>query len=448
MNIALVAPRMSLRPMDSEFKRRMAPSLALLTVAALTPPEHTVRLEDDNVRPVRCDGPADLVGITVNVDTSARAYAIADAFRSRGVPVVLGGIHASANPDEALRHADAVCIGEAEGVWPAIVADAERRQLRRTYRNASPADGNLTPLPRWDLLDPAHYLITNMVYATRGCPFRCDFCYNSADYVHHSHRPRPIPAVIDEIRKLETRQVMFVDDNLLGDPEWTRAFVGALKPLGLAWHAAVSANILQHPDLLDGMREAGCKSLFIGFESINEGSLRRARKRQNKTGDYDRLIAGIHARGMMVNASLVFGFDQDGPDVFDRTTSWLIDNRVETMTAHILTPYPGTQRYASLLKEGRITDFDWSHYNTSTVVFQPRGMSADELRDGYLRAYDRFYSLASIWRRLPGNPGSRLPYLLFNLGYRKFGKVTSLFAGSGGMRAVHRIARRLAYSIE
>jgi radical SAM superfamily enzyme YgiQ (UPF0313 family) len=438
---------MTLRPMDSEFKRVLSPSLSLLVVAALTPAEHSVEIADENTGRLRLDDRPGLVGINVNVDTSTRAYAIARQYRRRGVPVILGGIHASANPEEALCHADAVCIGEAESLWEPILQDVARNRLRGRYQPTRPTDLSRTPLPRRDLIANQRYLYTNIVSTGRGCPFRCDFCYNSNRYMQ-DHRNRPIPRVLEEIRTLGTRQVMFIDDNFIGCIAWTRRFLEAIRPLRLTWHAAVSANLVRHPDLLDQMAETGCRSLFIGFESINDHSVRSVHKVQNRVAEYETLIREIHRRGIMVNASLVFGLDEDREDVFDKTLAWLIRNRVETMTAHILTPYPGTRLFARLQAEGRITDLDWRHYNTSEVVFQPRHMSAAQLRAGYLRLYQEFYSIENIYRRMPLRLKSRLPYLLFNLGYRKYGKAAAwLVHRIGLMNLYGRVARHLSYGI-
>lgn len=448
MKIKLISPLMGLRPMDSEYKRVLSPSLALLVLAGLTPAEHEVVLADENAGPLRLDDQPDLVGIAVNVNTSPRAYELADHYRRRGIPVVLGGIHPGAMPEEAMEHADAICIGEAENVWADILRDAARGQLQQHYRSARPADLARTPFPRWDLLDTSKYLYTCIVCASRGCPFSCEFCYNSCAYVQHGYRTRPVSQVMAEIGRLGTRQVMFIDDNLIGDPEWTGQLLQAMQPLRLIWHAAVSANLVHHPGLMDLMQASGCRSLFIGFESINQDSLRLARKTQNKILQYEQLIAALHTRGIMVNASLAFGFDHDRPDVFDRTLAWLIANKVETMTGHILTPYPGTRLYRRLEQEGRITDRDLSHYDTAHVVFRPRHMSREELLQGYLGIYRRFYSWSGIWRRLPARAPNRLPFLLFNLGYRKFGKFTSRLARLGLMHRIGMLARRLAYGID
>ncbi len=448
MKITLISPRMTLRPMDSEFKRRMSPALSLLTLAALTPDEHTVVIEDENVRALTRNGSPDLVGITVNVDTSARAYAIAREYRRRRVPVVLGGIHPSANPQEAIHHADAVCIGEAETLWRRILDDAQKRRLERFYSDPVPADPASIPIPRRELIRASDYLYTNILCTSRGCPFRCEFCYNSSEYARKPYRNRPVENVIREIESLGLRQVMFIDDNFIGCPDGAFQLVRAIEPLRLVWHAAVSTNIIHHPALLDAMRRSGCRSLFIGFESINAECLHGVNKVQNRIDQYDRLIAMLHEREIMVNASMVFGMDEDTPAVFDNTLEWLIRNRVETVTAHILTPYPGTKLYQRFRSEGRIIDTDPSHYNTSHVVFRPRGMSAEELYDGYIRFYREFYSFRNIVRRMPEAPRLHIPYLLFNLGYRKFGRFTSLAAHIGLLNRMGQLARRLCYGME
>ncbi|KGK81036.1 radical SAM protein [Desulfosporosinus sp. HMP52] len=431
MKIKLIQPKMSLRPMDSEFKRLMSPSLSLLVLAALTPKEHSIIIEDENANLLNLEDSPDLVGITVNIDTSNRGYQIAEYYRKKKVPVILGGIHVSANPEEALQFADSVCIGEAENVWLDILSDVSLGQLKPKYYSTKIADPSKIPIPRWSLTPSGKYLYTNIIVASRGCPFN-----------------RPIANVLEEIKQLKTKHVMFIDDNLIGDIGWTRAFLEEIKPLGLKWNAAVSANILNHLDVLDQMQESGCQSLFIGFESINEQSIRSVQKFQNKRENYERLIHELHKRGIMVNASLVFGFDHDSPQVFQNTLDWLVKNKVETMTAHILTPYPGTILYERFFSEGRIVDFDLSHYNTANVVFSPKQMSQKELLEGYLWIYKEFYSFKNIFKRIPDHPKQKVPYLLFSLIYRKFGKLISKIASFGFMSSVGRLARKLSYHIE
>lgn len=448
MYIKLIQPLMTLRPMDSAFKRAMAPSLALLTLAALTPREHNVTIADENVGTLQLDDSPDLVGITVNVDTFPRACVLAAHYRKRGIPVVAGGIHVSAVYDRLEGIFDAVCVGEAENVWETILEDARKGNLQKLYRSPLPARASCIPAPRWEAINPNKYLYTNVVCTSRGCPHRCAFCYNSCEYRCNRLVCRPIEDVLAEIRGLGTRHVLFIDDNFIGNVPRTRELLREMKPMKLSFNAAVSADLLENPGLLDQLAEAGCRSLFIGFETINEQNLRAVDKKQNKLADYEKLISEIHKRGIMINASLVFGFDGDTPRVFDDTLAWLIRNKIETMTAHILTPYPGTVLYKEMEAAGRITDWNPAHYNTSHVVFAPKGMTPEQLREGYLEIYKKFYTVRNIFRRLPESRKQRAPYLLFNLCYRKLGKPFGKIGSWGLMGAVGKIARRLAYGIE
>jgi radical SAM superfamily enzyme YgiQ (UPF0313 family) len=242
--------------------------------------------------------------------------------------------------------------------------------------------------------------------------------------------------------------VMFIDDNFIGNMHWTREFIETITPMNLVWHAAVSTNIGRHPDLLDAMAQSGCKSLFIGFESINHHSIQSVNKTQNHCDQYDKIIRMLHQRDIMVNASMVFGFDNDTPQTFPDTLDWLVENKIETVTSHILTPYPGTKLFERFQKENRIIDTDWNHYNTAHVVFRPKNMTPEELYHGYRNLYDQFYSIVNIFKRMPQSTRLKIPYLLFNLGYRKFGKVTSLAAHFGLLNRMGTLARRLCYGIE
>lgn len=448
LKIKLISPKMSLRPMDSEFKRRMSPSLSLVTIASLTPSPHEVYIEDENLKSVNEQDFPDLVGISVNVDTAYRAFDIAKHYRSKGVKVIFGGIHASANPDEMLKYCDSVCIGEAEEIWPKMLDDLLQNKLERKYFNSGITDMKNYPLPRWDYISKQNYLYHNIVITSRGCPFKCEFCYNSCDYVSNPYRNRPLENVLNEIKSLRTNQIMFIDDNLMGNLPWLHEFIEALKPLNIIWHGAVSTNLVKHPELIQKMAESGCRSLFIGFESINSNSIHSVRKSQNRINDYENLVEMLHANAIMVNASLVFGFDFDTKETFDETLHWLIKNKIESMTSHILTPYPGTKLYKKLLAESRIIDFNLRKYNTSNVVFQPLLMTPDELREGYLRMYHEFYSIRSIIKRKPAHRKLVAPYLMFNLGYRKFGKLTSFVGKMGLMNQIGKLGRRLSYGIE
>lgn len=279
------------------------------------------------------------------------------------------------------------------------------------------------------------------------CPDR-EFCYNSSDNVDSRYRMKPIKSILQEIESLGTRHVMFIDDNFIGNVERTRALLQELIPMNLTWHAAVSADIGRHQDVLDMMAQAGCKSLFIGFESINRENLKQCSKFQNQVRLYNETIEKIHRLGMMVNASLVFGFDHDNYSVFPNTLRWLEENNVETMTGHILTPYPGTAFYNRLKWERRIIDYDYRHYNTAYAVFRPRKMSKEELEHGYKWIYSQFYSWKSILKRRPSwHSGQMTAYLTFAFIYRKFGNATCELSKVFGMRNLAKLARFAAYPV-
>ena len=422
MYIKLVQPRMIKRPMDTDLKLHMAPPLGLLTIAGILRGKHRVVLENENIERICYDDKPDIVGISVTVDSLPRAVKIAKRFRERGAIVVAGGIHISTAyetvPEDAF---DVLCVGAAEGTWDRIVSDAENGTLKKLYYCGRLSGGEIVS-PAYDMIDRSKYLYTSVIHTSRGCPFRCDFCYNSADA--HQFVNRPVPDVIREIKMTSSRHIMFIDDNFAGNPKWTKEFLKAIMPMKLKWQAAVSINAAKDPELLDLMRRSGCQSLFIGFESINNESVKNVHKVQNSTKEYEKAIREIHRRGIMINGSFVFGLDGDTAETFDATVKWIVKNRIETVTSHILTPYPGTALYDRMSSEGRITSHDLSKYNTAHVVFRPLGMSAEELYNGYLKVYRDVYSLKNIYRRLPRTRSQRVPYLLCNLLYRKYGRFT------------------------
>ena len=448
MKIKLIQPAMIQRPMDTKLKTRMAPSLALLTLANLTPKEHEVIIENENVESINFDEKVDLVAITVTVDVMNRAIEIAKEFRKRSVKVVAGGIHITADPKGAYGYFDAICVGMAERIWQRILFDAQNDSLNEIYNDMLSISGQEIVSPDYDIIDNSKYLYTNIISTSRGCPFECDFCYNSSQSVHKAYINRPIEDVIREIKTLRTRHIMFIDDNFIGNPSWTKKFLAQIKPLGLKYNAAVTSNIIDMPDILDDLKESGCQSLFIGFESINDKAIDSVNKVQNSVGKYERLVEELHKRGIMINASFVFGLDEDDSSVFEKTLDWIVKNKIETVTSHILTPYPGTRLYENLHKQGRITDFDLSKYNTANVVYRPKNMTQEELYKGYLWIYKEVYSFKNIVKRLPNSKKQWIPYLAFNLLYRRFGKLTEKVCEIISFRRVGSITRWFSYNIK
>lgn len=425
MYVKLIQPKMEMRPMDTEMKIRLAPPLGLLTIANLLRGSHRISIENENIQDIIYDDNPDIVGITVTVDAFPRAVAIAAEFRKRGIPVVAGGIYittaASTIEDGCF---DVLCIGMAEGTWPYIMQDFEDGCLKKEYICSGKLTGQDIVSPAYDLIDTEKYLYCNVIHTSRGCPYKCDFCYNSS--ASRKYINRPVEDVIKDIRAVQLRHIMFIDDNFIGNPTWTRKLIREIKEMKLKWNAAVSADILEMLDLLDEMRDSGCQSLFIGFESINPDSLQDVHKKQNAANKYEELVNAIHSRGIMINASFVFGLDSDTPEIFKSTLDWIVAHKIETVTSHILTPYPGTTLYEKMKSEGRIMTSDLSFYNTAHVVFTPAKMTEEELYQGYLWIYKKIYSYRNIIRRIPKANNQVLPYLAFNLFYRKFGKVTDI----------------------
>lgn len=423
MYIKLIQPKMRKRPMDTDIKIHMAPPLGLLTIVNLLRDVHQVELENENIQPIRYEDTPDIVGISVTVDTLPDAIKIAAQFRKKGCIVVAGGIHITTATDLVPEGVfDVLSVGAAEGTWPDIIRDYENGNLKYIYRCKKPLTGRDIVPPAYDFLKKHEYLYCNVIHTSRGCPFRCDFCYNS--YGDHRYVNREIGDVIADIKAVGSKHIMFIDDNFAGNPAWTKEFLHAIKPMHLKWNAAVSINAAYDTELLDLMERTGCQSLFIGFESINPDSIRNVHKVQNHTQRYEDAIRAIHNRGIMINASFVFGLDGDTPETFRATLDWIVQNRIETVTSHILTPYPGTALYERMQAEGRITSDDLTLYNTAHVVYKPLNMTPEELYEGYLWIYRNIYSLKNIFRRIPRHPKQRAAYLLFNLLYRKYGKFT------------------------
>ncbi len=394
--------------------------LSLLSVAAESPSDADIRVVDEQIDEIPWDADVDLVGITCMTALAPRAYEIAQRFRSRHIPVVLGGVHPTLCPEEAARHADAIVVGEAEGVWGQVVADASAGRLQGMYRNELPPLDGLKRPPR-HLLSAGKYATINAVQATRGCPHGCDFCAIAA-FNRHTQRRRPVEEVIAEIRDLPSRGFMFVDDNLTADRDYAESLFTALKPLRKRWVAQSTLAITDDPGLVRLMADAGCAGIFAGLETFSAENLGSVNKTCHRVEQYREAIQVLHRHGITVEAGIVFGFDGDGPDVFRRTLKMLDDLEVDLIQVSIFTPLPGTPR-ATLLAD-RIFDHDWADYDFHHAVFQPAKMSARDLQAGHDWVTYQFYRpwriLRRLWRHLR-RPGAwpSVPYLAtVNAAYR------------------------------
>jgi len=408
--------------------------MCLPVLASLTPPGANIHLVDENVETVNLAEPADLVAISCMTASAPPGYEIADHFRARGVPVVMGGMHPSALPQEAAEHADAVVIGEAENQWPGVFADFAAGRPQQFYRTEERPQLKDLPIPRRDLLRTDRYLTVNLVQTARGCPHACDFCSVSPMFGRR-YRFRPIPEVIEEIRSLGSRTVGFPDDNIVASPRRAKELFEALLPLNLRWVGQGDLSMAKDEELLKLMARSGCMAMFVGLESLSQDSLAAANKQPNIGLDYEQAIAAIHRHGIDIIGSFVFGLDPAQPDVFRQTVAFVERVKLGMAQFPVLTPFPGTPVYDQLKKEGRITSFDWSLYDMRNVVYQPRNMTAAELLQGRRYASRRFYSLPSILRRTLLRRTGRSKWLLrtaLNLSYRRLlrgGKIADNIPG-------------------
>ena len=375
----------------------LAPPLILPLLAGLTPPGFDIRIVDENVEPVDTNAAADLVALSCMTASAPRAYAIADAFRARGIPVVMGGIHPTVMPDETANHADVVVIGEAEPVWQTLLEDFAAGRLRPRYSNDGYADLTGLPHPRRDLLQVHRYLTTNVVQTARGCPNNCSFCIVGT-VAGRTYRFRPVEEVIEEVYPLQG-WIGFVDDNITGKPARAKELFAKLIPLKRRWVGQADLNIARDPELMRLAVRSGCKAMFIGLESLSQENLRATHKMPNVGIDMDEAITKIHKAGIEIIGSFVLGLDGDDRGTFERTVAFAERHKLAAAQFAVLTPFPGTAMREQLVEEGRILDNDWSDYTMSNVVFCPRQMTPWDLNEGQAYAYSRFYSIPSILRR-------------------------------------------------
>ena len=383
-------------------KKIMFPRLSLPVLASLTPPEIQVEIIDEYFEDVPFDDSANLVGIGFMTPQAPRAYQIGDEFRKRGKKVVMGGIHASALPEEALVHADAVVVGEAEDIWPQVLEDFKNGKMQRIYKSLKFPKLEGLRTPRYDLLKKDRYRLLKINFplqAGRGCPFDCEFC-SVTKFFGHSIRYRPIEDVIGEIKRLGRKKILFVDDNITGNHEYAKDLFTQLKPLKIRWGGQASINLAKNESLLKLAAESGCAILFIGIESLSDENLKEIGKNFFKAADIQDCLQRIQSYGISIRSSIVFGFDQDDRNVFKRTADFLVHNHIAYADFFILTPLPGTGLRKKLENQNRIMSNDWSDYDSLRAVFTPKLMTVEELNEGLWEAYQRFYSVVNILRRV------------------------------------------------
>jgi len=397
--------------------------LTLTTLAALTPPDIEVKITDENVDPIDFEEDVDLVGVTGMVMHAPRAYKIAQRFRQRGIPVVMGGPHASSLPSEAKEHVDAVVIGEAENVWEGLIEDFKRGCLKPFYQAAAFCTMEGLPFPRLDLLRKNAYMTINCAQTTRGCPHRCDFCHVT-HFFGKTYRCRPVDEVIEEVKRLEGDFLVFIDDNIAGNRRYAKELFLRLKPLKKQWASQASMTLTRDPELLRLAAESGCVSLFIGVESLSSENLKDVNKSFNQAHQLEEAMKALHDHDIMVLAGFIFGLDHDDEGVFERTLRFCERNRIELPSFFLLTPLPGTALFQRMEAEGRLLHKDWAQYNGATVVFKPRLMTEETLQRGFNWACREGYSWGSIFKRVFHPQQRFFTRVLSNIAYRSIAQKT------------------------
>lgn len=405
MNIKLIAPRERREDTLSSSLKLQRVNLPLL--AALTPPGHRVTIVDEAFGPDDTDQDADLAGITVMTDVVPRAYDIADEYRRKGVHVVMGGIHPTVLPEEALEHADAVVVGEAEDIWPRLLSDVATGQLQKIYRADKMTDLQGLPKPRRDLFPGSkgkgYIPIPIGVETSRGCPNDCEFC-SIGRTLGRQYRSRPVQEVIAEIEAIDSPHLFFVDDALALNRNAAKKLFAEMIPLRRLWLGQGTVSLAEDVELLRLMRRSGCLGLLIGFESVQKATQNEVKKIRNLKIDFYEAMRRFHDEGFGVLGAFVLGFDYENKDVFEQTFEFIMRSHIDCAELRILTPYPGTRLYDRLLSEGRLFERNWwlHGYPPDTLLYQPMGMTAEELLEGFARLNRQAYSFGAITKRFFG----------------------------------------------
>jgi radical SAM superfamily enzyme YgiQ (UPF0313 family) len=376
--------------------------LALAVLKGMTPQDVEVVLYDDRREAVPKELNCDLVAISVETYTASRAYQLAAQYRAQGIRVVLGGHHPTLAPQEAAEHADSVLVGDAEGVWAQLVADARLGKLQPRYQQ-TPGRRPAWTIPDRTLFQRKAYAPVALIQYGRGCRFACDFCSVHA-YYGRSLKFRPLASVMDEIAGLSTRYLFFIDDNLFSSRTHALALCRALKPMRRRWACQISIDAAEDEELLDAMAESGCAVAVMGFESLNPRNLEIMHKRANLRGqNYATVVRRFHKRGIMIYGTFIFGYDHDTPASFKATLEFALESNLFLANFNPLTPMPGTALYDRLKKERRLRYDRWwlaKDYRYGQAVFMPKSMSTADLTEGCWLARQEFNRWPAIAKRV------------------------------------------------
>ncbi|MFT5725093.1 MAG: radical SAM superfamily enzyme YgiQ (UPF0313 family) [Bacteroidia bacterium] len=424
MHVKLILPSLveAEKPIWRPIKYSLFPPLGLATLAAYLSPDDQVELVDQHVQPLTVDDYPDLVVIQVYITNAYRAYKIADGYRQKGVYVVLGGLHVTSLPLEAMPHTDSIFLGPGEDTFPKFLTDFREKKPIKVYNSLTRSLVGSPPIRR-DLIQRNKYLVPNSLVVSRGCPHHCDFCYKDAFYKGgKTFYTQQVDDALGEIDRLPGKHLYFLDDHLLGNAKFAAELFDGMKGMNRVFQGAATIDSILRGDLIDKAAEAGMRSLFVGFETFSPENLKQSNKKQNLHKSYKDAVNRLHSLGIMINGSFVFGLDDDRPDVFKRTVDWGVENGITTSTYHVLTPYPGTKLYEQMEREQRLLTSNWDLYDTRSVVYQPTKLTPLQLKEGYDWAYKNFYSWSNILKGSSSHAKMKhsLKHLAYAGGWKKF----------------------------
>lgn len=418
MKVTFIMPSIGRKDTGEYLKTWQMEPLVIALLSSLTPANIQKVFFDDRIENINYDDPTDLVAISVETFTAKRAYQISDEYRKRGINVVMGGFHPTLMPHDAKLHADAVVIGEAEGVWQEVLNDAAEAKLKEFYQKTE-----------WTLLDGLQpdrsiynnkrYLKLALVESGRGCKFNCNFCSICA-FFRQTYRPRPISGVVKEIQSIRNKTIFFIDDNIAADMNRAKNLFRALIPLGIRWISQISIQALKDVEVLDLMAQSGCIGVLVGFESLSQHSLQQMNKAWNGgRSDYLTVLASMRQKGIAAYPTFVFGYDQDTTQSFQDTLDFAIKERFFFIAFNHLVPFPGTALYDSLRNEGRLLHEQWwlhDGYAFCDVAFKPKNFTPQQLSSLCFDFRKEFYSYPAIFERgrnIRGNCNSFLKAITF-----------------------------------
>ena len=431
MKIAFISPAGAMHRYNGSFHKNLhyAP-ITLSLLASLVPKDLNadIKIYDETAEKIPLDLEADVVAITCITGTASRCYRYGDYFRKRGIKVIIGGPHPSLIPEEASEHADSVIVGLGEDSFPQVLYDYKNGNMQKIYYQKPCTDIANRPLPRKDLLNKKRYITLNTVEAIRGCNHDCTFCAYPIAFGRKVYK-RPVNDIIEEIKTLKGKIVVFPDVNLIADVKYAKELFTALIPLKKWWFGLTTTAIGHNEELIELFRKSGCKGLLIGFESVNQETQKNIQKGVNKVNEYKELMTKLHKNGIMVMGCFAFGSDEDKEDVFQKTVEMCNEAKIDLPRFSVITPFPKTQFYEELDGQERIIEKDWAMYDVEHVVYKPKHMTKEELEDGIHWAWKEAYSLKSIFKRLDFTKirTIKMIYLFLNIGYRKYAKSFKIY---------------------